>query len=340
MRVFNTFCLLTFPLLISAETFVKFRGSQPSQQIRVQANRDRRPVEQFNDVVVRAHSLGESSQDSPSKYLSFTSSETPMAAKLKSAEAVVRRAPPQPPTNPAQINQTPMGSMMMPNLMMHSGILPPHPLHAHHHLMHPLHQHLGMVAGQPLIPGQPQPILHGQPQQTILPASPQHTLLQGSPLLSANPQPMIQFIQPPPNPAHPNLLSPHPNLFGQNLLSPHPMPSQSSNIPTLSPLSHHDLFTPIPGFPTFPPITMPPAFDKLVPEAIEARAKANRKLAPPNKKIPSYGSANTERKSFSKMNIEELESRLPKYTKQTSRPTYSTGLKKDNVWMVPYYQKN
>uniref|UniRef100_A0A0N5A742 Secreted protein n=1 Tax=Parastrongyloides trichosuri TaxID=131310 RepID=A0A0N5A742_PARTI len=295
MRVFILSLLgVILPTIIIGGKLVDLGGDQPTRRYHFSSfNIDRRPTENFDDVVLKAHSLGSSEvRKAPVKTYTPKSSmegyDYPSSQRQPVLTGVVGQAPQQ-----INLLQNPFGQLFPaqhPNL-----------LGSPHHLMvHPM-------MGAPILRPDQLPNNQVPPGYVFIPGTP------------------------PPN----GILPMHPLMMAAPSLHPPVLTHQEPSITpgqlvTVAPslLTGNNHFTPIPGFPTFAPFTMPPAFDKLVPEAIEAKEKTQRKYSP-------------SKHYKTNMNIDTLESRLPKYKKRSSNRRYKeASYEKSEIWMVPYYSKD
>uniref|UniRef100_A0A0N5BD13 Uncharacterized protein n=1 Tax=Strongyloides papillosus TaxID=174720 RepID=A0A0N5BD13_STREA len=293
MRVFTVTIGFILPILIIGGRIVDFEGPQPSRHIHLSYNRDRIPVENFDGVVIKAHSLGNSGEIRKAPVKTYVQENYGHQQPVMTG--VVGQAP-------QSVFTGIIGKVSQPNNLLQNpfNLLLPN---GNNLLATPNH-----IIGHPLLP---QPILRADqlPNNQVPPG--------------------YVFV---PGPLRPNgLQQMAPSLFGAPTLISPPIQQQLSLSPgqvvTVAPnllSSHNNHFTPIPGFPTFPPFTMPPAFHKLVPEAREAKEKAERKYSP----IKSY---------HSEMDINTLESRLPKTKRRSSKHRSELDDNKSQVWMVPYY---
>ncbi|CEF60030.1 Hypothetical protein SRAE_X000177000 [Strongyloides ratti] len=311
MRVFTKLLGIILPTLIFGGRIVNFEGSQPIRHTHLSYNNNRIPVENFNGVVIKAHSLSNSGEirKSPVKTYVENNYNNQNEFKQPVLTGVVGQAP-------HSIFTGVIGKVSPTNNLLQN------PLNS---LFTNGHNLLGTPNNAPLVhPLLPQPILRADqvpnnqppPGYVYIPGPLRQNSFHSMPQTLMGSQTMfslpIQFQQP--------------SLPGNLQQSSLPTPGQ---LVTISPniLTNNNHFTPIPGLPTFPSFTMPPAFDKLVPEAREAKEKAERKYSP-------------RKNYYSNMDIESLESRLPKYKERSSNKyRLENSNDKSQVWMVPYYNR-
>uniref|UniRef100_A0A0K0E4F4 Uncharacterized protein n=1 Tax=Strongyloides stercoralis TaxID=6248 RepID=A0A0K0E4F4_STRER len=301
MRVFIKFLVFALPTLIFGGRIVTFDGSQPIRQTYVSYNRDRIPVENFNGVVIKAHSLGNSGEVRKSPIKTYVEDRYNYQNEVRQPmlTGVVGQAP-------QSIFTGVIGKVSEPRNLLQNPLNP---------LFTTGNNLLGMPNNGLLNPLLPQPIL--RPDQLPNNQVPPGYVYIPGPLRQS---PFPQMSQP--------LLGSQP-LFSLPIQFQQPSRQDPGQLVTIPPntLTNNNHFTPIPGLPTFPSFTMPPAFDKLVPEAREAKEKAERKYSP-------------KKNYYSKMEFDSLESRLPKYKERSSNKYSMENLNhKSQVWMVPYYNK-